>query len=164
MNRHVWQILIIWIFHTDSALIFINAVLIMQGASRMHHELFVWISSLFGICNSLVAAAEGPRSSPRGVMNDRCGFSLWAALSGMKNDIIKVIPLPWILSEGLKNTSGVHDIVSLTAWLVFAWSLMGKPDRSQSCFFFFSLFFFKDNFPQECFIFYFSLSVSLSGF
>lgn len=38
----------------------------MQGASEMHHELFVCISNL-------VAPAEGPRSSPGGVMNDRCG-------------------------------------------------------------------------------------------
>lgn len=138
MNHHVWQILIIWIFHTDSALIFITTVLIMQGASEMHHKLFVCISNLFATALWLQQTALSPDQAGWWTTGVAC--SLWAALSGMKNGIITVIPLPWILSEGLKNTTGVHDILSLTAWLVYAWSLMEKPDRIQSfCFFSLSL-------------------------
>lgn len=59
--------------------------------------------------------SSSPQSSTHGWWTTGVGCSLWTALSGMKNDIITVIPLPWILSEGLKNTSGVHDIMSLTA-------------------------------------------------
>lgn len=136
MNHHVWQILIIWIFHTDSALIFITTVLIMQGASEMHHKLFVCISNLFATALWLQQTALGPDQSGWWTTGVAC--SLWAALSGMKNGIITVIPLPWILSEGLKNTTGVHDILSLTAWLVCV-KLDGKTRENPELFFSLSL-------------------------
>ncbi len=109
--------------------------LIMQGASGMHHELFVWISSLLEFETALWLQQRPSVQSTRG--DERPVWLL--TLSGIVRYekwhyygyTVTMDPV-----RGVENTSGVHDIVSLTAWLCVCVELDGKNQTEARVVFF----------------------------